>query len=162
MLGLFWVYFACLPLFDTYVFAVVIVPGSSSAGSTYRLSARDVAPLYHSATSADITAARVIVKESIAKASVLNKARLDRLARSNYHLKHGNARNPIWLARSGDDAEDVPLPLLRITPEIVKAAALVTEVNAMANFSSSSTIKSRTGGRYWTESVTRRWLYPTA
>lgn len=167
ILGVWWL---LIPI--RHVFASIIMPGSSSSGRTYSPSAqvvsahqlryRDVAPLYHSATSADIAAARAIVKESIAKASVLNKARLDRPARNNYHLKPDNSRGPIGPTRRGDDADDAPPPLLRITHEIAKAAALVAEADAMANFSSTSTNTRRSEGRYWMESMTRTGSHPIA
>lgn len=65
------------------VLASVIFAGSSPNHHRHALSAhnspihqlqsRGVAPLYHSATSADIAAARSLVRESIAKSSILNK-----------------------------------------------------------------------------------------
>lgn len=152
------------------VLASVIFAGSSPNHHRHALSAhnspihqlqsRGVAPLYHSATSADIAAARALVRESIAKSSILNKARFDRPARNSYHFAPGNGASPMGPVRRTGHSNDRPPPLLRITPEIAKAAALVAEADAMANSTGSPTIKGRAGAGYWMESIARKGSHP--
>lgn len=99
------------------------------------------------ASASDIEAARQIVKDAIAKMTVLNKARLDNPSRNNYKLKPGTRT-------SKRDGETSPPPLLEITTEIAQAAALVAEldVEPASNVTQDATVQKRAAA-FWMESL---------
>jgi len=79
------------------------------------------------ATAADnIDAARKVVKDAIAKMAKLNKARLDKPLRNRYH-RHAVGE------RDDDAFEASPPPLLDITEETARVAALVAEADVDAD-----------------------------
>lgn len=84
----------------------------------------DAPPLLSNATVSDVEKARNIVKAAIAQAAIRNKARVDNPSRNNYALHPGSK----IAARDGEDA----VPLLNVTEEMRKAAALVAEADAYA------------------------------
>ncbi|KAK3934568.1 glucan 1,3-beta-glucosidase [Diplogelasinospora grovesii] len=91
-------------------------------------------PRLANATNADIEAARQIVKDAIAQASRLNKARLDNPAKNHYKLAPGTIVGGRTInRRSSSNVNSTAPPLLDITPEIAEAAALVAEADALAN-----------------------------
>jgi len=102
--------------------------------------------LLANATGADITAAQKIVDDAIAKMTVLNAARMEHSIQNSYTLKPGTV--------IGKRDDDTPPPLLDITPEIARAAALLAEVEA-ANSTASTKPLRRRGNGWWMESINR-------
>ncbi|KAI1874191.1 uncharacterized protein JN550_002770 [Neoarthrinium moseri] len=110
-------------------------------------------PLIKTATLSEIQKARKIVEDAISQASVLNKARLDNPIRT----PHGGGSFKI-------KRDEVP-ELLKITPEIAAAAALiaeadtetVTNIEPVGN-STKRSIHAR--GSYWMESIARKGTVP--
>ena len=124
----------------------------SSAGSS-----RPIAPLLASATAAEISAARKIVKDAIDKMRKLNKNRLDHPARNSYKLRPGTV---VGKKRDGSDGDaPPPPPLLNITAEIARAAALVAESEA-ANATAVSTRANSAATRFWMEGIARKGTVP--
>lgn len=110
--------------------------------------------LLSNATTSDLDAARLIVKDAIANMTILNKARLDNPTRNQYSLKPGTK-----YGRRADSAATAP-PLLNITAEIARAAALVADAEAQASSNSSSVLKSKRAGTFWMESISRKGTVP--
>lgn len=102
----------------------------------------------------EIEAARVIVDNAIKEMSKLNKARLENPARNKYTLK------PSTLGRKRDDSTDSAPPLLDITSEIARAAALIANVDASSDTSPSSVTVPKRDGRFWMEGLDRKGTVP--
>jgi hypothetical protein len=101
------------------------------------------------ASSSDVEAARRIVKESIARMTIANKARLAKPHRNNYRVKPGTKT-------SKRDENTGPM-LLEITDEIAHAAALIAELDVEA---SSNTTTAKRAGTFWMESLARKGTVP--
>ncbi|PGH35768.1 hypothetical protein GX50_01351 [[Emmonsia] crescens] len=122
-------------------------------------------------TQSDIDEARRIVNAAIEKASVLNKARLDYPMRNRYPMKPG-ARASSRRDASSRDAP--PPPLLKISSEISAAAALLAEVEAVAeardhsrsrrDYSYIDSLYNRTvekqADTFWMEDIKRKGAWP--
>lgn len=102
----------------------------------------------------EIEAARVIVDNAIKEMSKLNKARLENPARNKYTLKSTT------LGRKRDDSTDSTPPLLDITSEIARAAALIANVDASSDTSPSSVTVPKRDGRFWMEGLDRKGTVP--
>ncbi|KAF2281587.1 pectin lyase-like protein, partial [Westerdykella ornata] len=111
------------------------------------------APLARNVTVEEIKAARAIVKEAIAKASKLNKARLDNPSRNVYKLRRGTH------IKAKRQPEEPPRPLLDVTPEIAAAAALLAELDAEEV---NEGVQKRAAGSFWMETIARRGSYPSS
>ncbi|KAK4186215.1 putative LysM domain-containing protein [Podospora australis] len=106
-------------------------------------------------STADIQAARQIVKNAIAKMTELNKARLAHPAPNNFKLKPGSK-----VLKRDEDAPPAP-PLLDITDEIARAAALVAEVDTdLATFNTTSNVPTKRAGAFWMEGIARKGTVP--
>jgi len=101
------------------------------------------------ASNSDIEAARRIVKESIAKMTIANKARLAKPHRNNYRLKPGT--------KTSKRDEDTRPKLLEITDEIAHAAALIAEFETEP---SPNTTTAKRAGTFWMESLARKGTVP--
>jgi hypothetical protein len=80
----------------------------------------------------------------------LNKARLARPSRNNYGLQPGT--------RLGKRDDTSTRPLLNITAQIARAAALVAEVDAEP--ASNATRKAKRAGSFWMEGLERKGTVP--
>ncbi|KAL3462096.1 pectate lyase superfamily protein-domain-containing protein [Aspergillus heterothallicus] len=105
------------------------------------------------ATAAEIQAAREIVSNAIAEMTKLNKARLARPPRNNYALQPGTK-----VSKREGASESPPPPLLNITEQIARAAALVAELEAQPV--SNETRKSKRAGSFWMEGLERKGTVP--
>jgi hypothetical protein len=103
-------------------------------------------------SSGDIEAARRIVKDAIAKMTELNKARLAKPTRNNFRLKPGTK------SRKRDD--EAPPPLLEITDEIARAAALVAEVDVDPSLNTTLPPVAKRAGTFWMESIAHKGTVP--
>jgi hypothetical protein len=117
------------------------------------------APLLKNASLSDIEVARRIVKDAIAEASKLNKARLDHPARNVYKLRPNTHIHKKRHARRNME-DDAPPPLLHVTPETAAAAALIAEVDS--SMSSTNLFKSNAAGSFWMEKIDRKGSHPTS
>jgi hypothetical protein len=104
------------------------------------------------ATAAEIENARQIVKDAIAKMTVLNKARTAHPRRNQYHLKPGTK----FSKRSLDSSAP---PLLDITRDMASAAALLAELDAETNTNLTAPLKKR-AGKFWMEGLARKGTVP--
>lgn len=133
-----------------------------------------VAPLAKRATAEELEQARQIVANAIAEAGRLNEARYQHPARNAYRLKPGtvigNTTVPPTQRRSrrrrGNAGTEAPPPLLKITNEIARAAALVAEADALVATHSSSfktsnvTRRQASTGTFWMQGLARKGLFP--
>ncbi|OIW23390.1 pectin lyase-like protein [Coniochaeta ligniaria NRRL 30616] len=120
-------------------------------------------PLLSNATATDLQRARGIVQKAIAESSKLNKARLGNPLRNNYGLKPGTDVGQSRTARRRLHArafEEAPAPLLEITDEIARAAALVAESDAVAIAGNVTRRAAAAAGTYWMGSIARRGTVP--
>lgn len=156
---------ACLALLLISLAASLSIPDLPVAQNSRSLSPRNdtapatddgdaAPPLLRNATLSDVDAARAIVKAAIAEASKLNKARLDNPTRNQYspYEPQGPAR-----LRS----TEVAPPLLNVTEEMRKAAALVAEADAweaLGNGTQKRHVKR--AGNFWLGSVGHRGKWP--
>jgi hypothetical protein len=108
------------------------------------------------ASSNDIDVARKIVKDAIARMTELNKARLAKPYRNNYNLKPGTKV-------SKRDDGTLPRPLLDVTDEIARAAALIAELDADTASDGTSNANpplEKRAGTFWMESIARKGSVP--
>ncbi|EEH47201.2 uncharacterized protein PADG_03299 [Paracoccidioides brasiliensis Pb18] len=127
-------------------------------------------PSVAKATQLDIDEARRIVDDAIKEASALNKARLEHPLRNHYQLKPGTGTS-----RRGEPNGDAPPPpLFQISKEIAAAAALIAEVEAVAETRDSSKSKAdysyidvmynrtvvRRADAFWMEDIERKGAWP--
>ncbi|KAJ0164375.1 putative glucan endo-1,3-beta-glucosidase [Colletotrichum tanaceti] len=129
-------------------------------------------PLLRNATSYDITEARRIVQEAMAKSAVLNKARFASPLWNKYSLKPGTVVGggvgPKHRRQRGvDEDQIVASPLLNITSAIAAAAALISEADAAGiagilagNFTLRRRVKRAASGTYWMEHLDRKGTVP--
>jgi hypothetical protein len=104
------------------------------------------------ATAAEINTARRIVKDAITKMGFLNKARLDKPARNQHNLKHGTHS-------STTSSDSAPPPLLKITPDIASAAALLAELDTDVNVNVAEPVK-MSANAFWMEGIARKGTVP--
>lgn len=113
-----------------------------------------VTPLLKRATTQDLAAARAIVKNALAQASKLNKARLASPLRNKFKLKPGTVigggrtAGMDGTSSMNDINKDVP-PLLTITDKIAAAAALVAEADAVGGSRNVTKRAAQADGTYW-------------
>ncbi|KAG2016773.1 hypothetical protein GB937_005974 [Aspergillus fischeri] len=107
----------------------------------------------HNATSSEIATARQIVREAVAEMTKLNQARLARPSRNNYSMKPGTK-----LGKRDDVA--APPPLLNITDQIARAAALVAELEAGGSAGGKYIKLYRRAGTFWMEGIERKGAIP--
>ncbi|KAK3303766.1 pectate lyase superfamily protein-domain-containing protein [Chaetomium strumarium] len=110
-----------------------VVPKPKPAPVPRSIPAHVVTPLLKRASSSDIEKARSIVAQAKTEAAKRNGARFARPLRNVYGLALG-ARNTKTLAAGNSSLNAGVTPLLQITPEIAKAAALVAEANGVAKY----------------------------
>ncbi|OAA55282.1 Pectin lyase fold/virulence factor [Niveomyces insectorum RCEF 264] len=122
----------------------ILAPRTSSTSSSF----------LSNATTNDINAARSVVKDAIAKMTTLNKARLAKPARNRYGLRPGTKMGK----RAATD--DAPPPLLVITDEIAQAAALLAEVDALAESNITAPVVSERASAFWMEGISRKGSVP--
>ncbi|KAI0861353.1 glycoside hydrolase family 55 protein [Xylaria cubensis] len=148
----------CVCLTSHY-FAVSASPLLASSQDAYRASVASRQPSLSSfitarnASSSDIEAAQEIVKDAIAKMTVLNKARLAKPLRNNFKLKPGTKTSK---------RDDSAPKLLEITDDIARAAALVAELEAnSANVTSSTPAPvAKRAGTFWLENIAHKGTVP--
>ncbi len=104
------------------------------------------------ASAADIKTARAMIEDAIAKMTKLNKARLDKPARNNYKLKPGT-----WTSKR---SVEKPPPLLKITDDLARAAALVAELDARNTSSSQSKPVEKRAGSFWLGNLDHKGSVP--
>jgi hypothetical protein len=104
----------------------------------------------HNASSSDIEAARQIVKDAIARMTTLNKARLAKPSRNNFKLKPGT--------KTSKRDETPPPPLLEITDQIARAAALVAELDVDPALNATHVAKR--AGTFWMEGLQHKGTVP--
>ncbi len=108
------------------------------------------------ASAADIETAKAMVSHAIAEMTKLNKARLEHPARTRFQLKPGTKIGDRKRANT-----DAPPPLLKITDDLARAAALVAELNAQqkAGNKSTHTVEKR-GGSFWMGNLDHKGSVP--
>jgi hypothetical protein len=105
------------------------------------------------ATSSEIATARQIVREAVAEMTKQNQARIARPSRNNHSMKLGTK-----LGKRDDVA--APPPLLNITDQIARAAALVAELEAGGLAGGIYTKLYRGAGTFWMEGIERKGAIP--
>lgn len=129
-----------------------------------------IPPLVAKAAQSDIDEARRLVDAAIKKASVLNKARLDHPMRNRY----SSTRAAKASRRDASSRDALLPPLLKITNEIAAAAALLAEVEAVAeakdlskpkrDYSYIDALYNRTAEKqaqpFWMEDIERKGAWP--
>ncbi|KAF2271266.1 pectin lyase-like protein [Westerdykella ornata] len=115
-----------------------------------------ITPLLKRATDQDISSARKIVKDAILKSSRLNKARLAQSRRNHRGPNAGSKANRI---ATGNSTSNSP-PLLKITDEIAKAAALVAEADGAVAVGNMTRRAVAASGSYWMGSLGRKGTVP--
>ncbi|GFF51813.1 glucan 1,3-beta-glucosidase [Aspergillus lentulus] len=108
----------------------------------------------HNATSSEIATPRQIVREAVAEMTKRNQARLARPSRNNHSMKPGTK-----LGKRDDVA--APPPLLNITDQIARAAALVAELEAGGSAGGIYTKLYRRAGTFWMEGIARKGAIPS-
>ncbi|KAJ6781688.1 hypothetical protein PWT90_10859 [Aphanocladium album] len=108
-------------------------------------------------TTSELERARQIVRVAMERSIELNRARLAKPRRNLYGAKHGSATALEKRAILADQAEIRPLLLL--TDDIVDAAALVSEADAL-HLSSNVTRRDHPAGSYWMEHIDRKGTVP--
>lgn len=93
-----------------------------------------------------------MIEDAIAKMTKLNKARLDKPARNNYKLKPGT-----WTSKR---SVEKPPPLLKITDDLARAAALVAELDARNTSSSQSKPVEKRAGSFWLGNLDHKGSVP--
>lgn len=131
-----------------------VTRSSHDSGRALVTPRQETLPLFvnaDNATSSDIEVARAIVKDAIAEMSILNKARLDNPSRNNYSLKPGTKS-------SKRDDQASPPPLLKVTDEMARAAAMLAELDAGPV--SNVTENKKRADPYWMETIARHGSVP--
>lgn len=129
----------------------------TSQPATSRASNSTITLLLKRAESQDIVRARRIVQDAIAESSKLNAARLAKPRRNTYGRK---SRATVTAERFavGNSTASSP-PLLRITDEIVDAAALVAEADASGQ-AGNLTRRAAGSGTFWMGNIARKGTVP--
>lgn len=123
-----------------------------------------ITPLIKRASPLDLESARLVVESALNQSSKLNQARLAKPLRNIYGLRPGTTVGQSTAPSTNINItinNDVS-PLLTITPEIVQAAALVAEADAVANPANvnSNMTKRAVSGSYWMEHLARKGTVP--
>lgn len=129
-----------------------------------RISNDRITPLIKRASPLDLESARLVVESALNQSSKLNQARLAKPHRNIYGLRPGTTVGQSTAPSTNINItinNDVS-PLLTITPEIVQAAALVAEADAVANPANvnSNMTKRAVSGSYWMEHLARKGTVP--
>ncbi|KFZ18590.1 hypothetical protein V501_01134 [Pseudogymnoascus sp. VKM F-4519 (FW-2642)] len=129
-----------------------------------RISNDRITPLIKRASPLDLESARLVVESALNQSSKLNQARLAKPLRNIYGLRPGTTVGQSTAPSTNINItinNDVS-PLLTITPEIVQAAALVAEADAVANPANvnSNMTKRAVSGSYWMEHLARKGTVP--
>ncbi len=136
-----------------------VVPKPKPAPVPRSIPAHVVTPLLRRANSSDIENARSIVAQAKAEAAKLNGARFAQPLRNVYGLAPGD-RNTKTLATGNSSLNAGVTPLLQITPEIAKAAALVAEANGVAKYQNVTKRAAAATGTYWMQDLARKGTVP--
>ncbi|KAM6513794.1 hypothetical protein FALCPG4_015007 [Fusarium falciforme] len=125
-------------------------------------------PLFSRAVASDLAQARQLVNDALAKSAKLNKARLDNPSRNKYRLRPGTLEEEANVKRSDgelgkDDENGKASRLLTITDDMVDAAAIVSEADAVefARGPTERAVVSR-GNSFWMEKLKRKGTVPWA
>ncbi|KAH9209807.1 pectate lyase superfamily protein-domain-containing protein [Leptodontidium sp. 2 PMI_412] len=129
-----------------------------------RISNDRITPLIKRASPLDLESARLVVESALNQSFKLNQARLAKPLRNIYGLRPGTTVGQSTAPSTNINItinNDVS-PLLTITPEIVQAAALVAEADAVANPANvnSNMTKRAVSGSYWMEHLARKGTVP--
>jgi len=116
------------------------------------------APLLSNSSSSDLQKARDLVANAIAASARLNQARLQSPRRNRYTLRPGTVVGSGPAARRQLRARDDAPPLLDITDEIARAAALVAEADAAAQ--AGNLTKRQSSGTFWMGGIARQGTVP--
>lgn len=114
-----------------------------------------------SSSMADLERAREIVGAAMETSIRLNRARLNKPRRNHYGATPSAGRTSQNTTSLGDQLEI--RPLLALTEEIVDAAALVSEADALGLGSNSNVTRrgpAVAGGNYWMETIDRKGTVP--
>ncbi|KAI8211142.1 hypothetical protein K4K52_011113 [Colletotrichum sp. SAR 10_76] len=137
-----------------------VVPEAKPAPVPRSIPAHVVTPLLKRAgNSSDVEKARSIVAQAKAEAAKRNGARFARPLRNMYGLAPG-VRNTKTLAAGNSSVNAGVTPLLQITPEIAKAAALVAEAGGVAKHSNVTRRAAAAVGTYWMQGLARKGTVP--
>ncbi|KAK0746794.1 pectate lyase superfamily protein-domain-containing protein [Schizothecium vesticola] len=125
-------------------------------------------PLLKSATLSELEKAVRVVEAALAESAKRNAARLANPARNHYGLAPGTIVNGRRKLRRRDADTEAPPPLLKITPEIAAAAALVAEADAVEfaggswnlNATKPAAPVARRAGTFWMENIARKGTVP--
>lgn len=117
-----------------------------------------ITPLWKRASPQDLDNARLVVQSALAQSSKLNQARLAKPLRNVYGLRPGTMVGQSTAPSPNITFNSDVTPLLVITPEIVQAAALVAEADAVAN--PGNVTKRAVSGLYWMEHIARKGTVP--
>jgi hypothetical protein len=118
-------------------------------------------PLIKRASARDLAAARKVVKEALAKADKLNRARVANPRRNKYSLapgtvvKRGLPSNDTAQILNGASPN-----LLEITPDIAAAAALVAEAEIGGHSLNLTKRATAASGSFWMQSIARKGSVP--
>jgi hypothetical protein len=123
-----------------------------------RISDDRITPLLKRASPLDLESARLVVQSALDQSSKLNKARLAKPLRNIYGLRPGTIVGQSTTPSTNITTNSDVSPLLTITPEIVQAAALVAEADAVAN--PGNVTKRAVSGSYWMEHLVRKGTVP--
>ena len=129
-----------------------------------RLSESAITPLAKSATSSDIETARAVVEKAILESAKLNRARLANPFRNKYSLKPGTVVGGAGTSQrrgldGGKENQDPPC-LLDITDEIARAAALLSESDALQTAGNVTIRQAAEAGTFWMEHLERKGTVP--
>ncbi|KAL4941643.1 hypothetical protein BDV06DRAFT_212488 [Aspergillus oleicola] len=130
----------------------MLMQGLGGAIPTGESAVKIPSPLLTGTTDASIGEAREIVRDSIARMTKLNKARLDSPIRGVVYPRSG--------ANFTRSNEEHP-PLLHITEDIAHAAAVVAEADMAAQLTiGTSTLDKRAAGTFWMKDIQRQGTVP--
>lgn len=133
-----------------------LVPATASPSAVFGRKAATLSSIYvqgHNASSSDITAARQIIKDALAKDAELNTARVKSPARNHFSFR---TRSKVG---QRDSAEEVP-PLLKVTDEIAAAAALLTTLESGNSTNTNATAFQKRGSSWWMEGLDHKGSVP--
>lgn len=142
--------------------------GAAAASPLWRRNLTDPSVLPHNASLADLDTARALIRDAIAESGRLNKARVANPLRNHYELRPGTVIGaPGPLGRRARPGPVIEHPLLKITDEIARAAALVAQADAMTSagvgFSNQTLTRRQSGGgsgTYWMQHLARKGRVP--
>ncbi|KUJ14004.1 pectin lyase-like protein [Mollisia scopiformis] len=123
-----------------------------------RISDDRITPLWKRASPQDLDNARLVVQSALNQSSKLNQARLAKPLRNIYGLRPGTLWAKCTAPSPNITFNSDVTPLLTFTPEIVQAAALVAEADAVAN--PGNVTRRAVSGSYWMEHLARKGTVP--